>query len=344
MLLLLMLLKTLIRKMMLINNEVELKAILGGVQQTITWETMAPFVKQAELDLIVPAIGEGFYDELIAIYEPNEYEQKVIDRLSIASGYYALVAALPQLMTVIGDAGLVQNNQGGIAISRWAYIDLKNSSLDKADKALEAALVWLEKNQAAEINGIPVFETWINSDECTISKSLLINDATELSMFFPSANGSRRLYLQMREYLKRVENFDLANRVSGAFLEKLKLESSEPKMETAKVLAKYYLAHKGIAEALPFLNINEEFKMVSVDQYSQSEGKYVLDAARRDALKVGLNEQADKWLNKLMKHLDENASADLFAEYFNSDPYKISSASKPYFKKKNDPSKPYVVI
>lgn len=106
-------LKTLIQnKKMLINNEVDLKNILGGVQQTITWQTMEPFVKQAELEFVVPAIGEELYDELIAVVNASDLQQKLIDRLSIAVANYALAGALPQLVTVIGDAGAAMNNQG----------------------------------------------------------------------------------------------------------------------------------------------------------------------------------------------------------------------------------------
>lgn len=328
-------LKTLIQNKMLINNEVDLKEILGGVQQTITWETMGPFVKQAELEFIVPAIGEAFYDELIDTVNPSGLEEKLIDRLSIAVANYALAGALPQLVTVIGDAGAAMNNQGGAMMTKWMFVELKNGSMAKADKALEAALVWLEKNQDS-------FTTWKNSETCTISKSLLINDATELSEFFPSANGSRRLYLSMREYLKRVEKFDLPQRISEEFLTVLKGTSIDAKVKQAAVFAKYYVAHKGMSEALPFLNINEDFRMVANDQYSLTEGSYVLDAARRDALKVGLDEQAEEWLNKLMKYLDENASASVFVEYFNSSAYKVSNTNKGYFFKKNDPSKSYV--
>lgn len=328
---------------MLIRNEVELKEVLGGVQQTITWETMEPFVKQAELEYIVPAVSEAFYDELCDLDNPNVFQQKIIDRLKIASGYYALVAALPQLVVVIGDGGVAVNNQGGAAMYKWTYAELKNGSLAKADKALEAALVWLEKNQNAEVNvGVKVFQTWLNSDECTLSKSMLINDATELTEFFPNSNGSRRMYLSVRQYLKRVEKYDLVSKIGLSFFNKLKESSTDTKMIEAQQLAKYFVAHRGIAESLPFLNISEDFSLVSVDQYSLTEGKYALDAARRDALKVGVEENADKYLKKLMRFLDDNASATVFAEYFNSEEYKVSIASKAYFNPKNDPNKNYV--
>jgi hypothetical protein len=146
----------------------------------------------------------------------------------------------------------------------------------------------------------------------------------------------------MREYLKRVEKFDLPQRISEEFLTVLKGSSTDAKIKQAAVFAKYYVAHKGMAKALPFLNINEDFRMVANDQYSLTEGSYVMDAARRDALKVGLDEQAEEWLNKLMRYLDDNASASVFVEYFNSEAYKVSNANKGYFFKKNDPSKSYV--
>ncbi|MCP9765128.1 hypothetical protein EGI31_19515 [Lacihabitans soyangensis] len=334
------------KSLMLIKNEAELKSVLGGVQQSITWETFESFVKQAELKYIVPAISESFYDELCELYEPNVYQQKIIDRLMIASGYYALVAALPQLVTVIGDNGIAVNNTGGSPMYKWTYKELKDSSLEAADEALEQALVWLEKNQNAEVStGVKVFQKWIDSDECSISKSLYINDASEFTAFFPQARHKRRFYLNIREYLVKVEKHELLPQLGKAFFDALRNgDESNYAIAEAKAYAKYFLAYKAVSEAIPFLNINEDFRLINADQYSLIEGEYALDANRRNALQATCDDRANWYLKKLKWLIDKNASASVFPTYFNSEEYKVSSTTKGYFRAKNDPSKSYVTI
>ena len=334
------------KSLMLIKNEAELKAILGGVQQSITWETFEPFVKQAELKYIVPAISESFYDELCGATAPNVYQQKIIDRLAIASGYYALVAALPQLVSVIGDNGIAINNTGGATMPKWAYKELKDNTWKTADDALEGALAWLEKNQNAEITaGTKVFKNWLDSDECTISKSLYINDATEFTEFFPNARNSRRFYLNIRQYLKKVEKYELVPQLGKAFFDALRTAGDqEPKVTEAKTLANYFLANKAVAEAIAFLNINENFSLLNADQYSLVEGEMALDANRRNALKASCDDEANRYLKKLKVYIDKNASATVFPTYFSSEEYKLSTATKGYFRTKNDPDKSYVTI
>ena len=334
------------KSLMLIRNEAELKSVLGGVQQSITWETFESFVKQAELKYIVPAISESFYDELCAAVNPNEYQQKIIDRLMIASGYYALVAALPQLVTVIGDNGIAVNNTGGSPMYKWTYKELKDRSFETADDALEQALVWLEKNQNVEVTpDTKVFQSWLDSDECTVSKSLYINDASEFTEFFPNARNSRRFYLNIRQYLKKVEKFELLPQLGKAFFDALK-SAVNPNALTleAQILAKYFLANKAVSEAIPFLNINAEFSLLNADQYSLIEGEYALDANRRNALKATCDDEANRYLKKLKALIDKNASATVFPTYYNSEEYKVSSTTKGYFKAKNDPGKSYVTI
>lgn len=332
-----------IRMATLIKDEAELKAVLGGVQQNITWETFAPFVKQAEIEFIVPAISEDFYDELCNIDNPDIVQTKLIERLKIASGYYALSIALPQLVTVVGDAGAMASNQGGAPMAKWLYLELRNGAISKADKTLEETLVWLEKNAGS-------FETWTDSEVYTISKSLYINSATDLTVYFPQAQNSRRLYLQLRNYLKRVEDFYLKPVLGDAFFSALKVttdgDSNELKLKKAEALklAKYFLANKAMAEALPYLNINENFYLVSSASSTNVQSEELLDQPRRDGIKLDCDSNANLFLNKLRGYLDKYASETIFAEYFTSEQYTVLQANKPHVRKKNEPVKSYVVF
>ena len=327
----------------LIKNEAELKAVLGGIQQTITWETMGPFVEQCEIDFIIPAIGESFYDELSALVAPNAIQTKILKRLKIASGYYALASSLSQLVISIGDMGAAVNVSGGTsAMPKWSYVELKKSSIDKADRALENALTWLEANKGS-------FGTWSGSSAYTISKELFINSATELTQYYPAAQGSRRMYLSIREYIKQVERFDLEPAISTTFFNALKAKVAAGTALSAdeKTLfswIKYFIASKAVAYAIPFLNINSDFRLVSEDSLANAQSENALDRDRRDGLKVNAEDQANYHFNKMKLHLDTKASATVFSEYFSSTNYTASTANQSYYRTKNDPNKSYVVF
>lgn len=327
----------------LIKNEGELKDILGGIQQTITWETMGPFVKQCEIDFIIPAIGEVFYDELSALVNPSVIQGKILERLKIASGYYALASSLSQLVISIGDMGAAVNVSGGTsAMPKWSYVELKKSSIDKADRALENALTWLENNKAS-------FTTWSFSTAYTISKELFINSATELTQYFPAAQNSRRMFLNLREYVKQVEQFDLEPALGSAYFAAIKLKIKNGTVlnadeKTALISLRYFVANKAVCLAIPFLNINSDFRVVSEGSLANASSEDELDRNRRDGLKLNCDQQADFHFNKMKLYLDTKASATVFPEYYSSANYTASSANQSYFRTKNDPKKTYVVL
>ncbi|MHA8104815.1 DUF6712 family protein [Aquirufa nivalisilvae] len=327
---------------MLIKNEVELKNVLGGVQQSISWSTIEPFVKQAELKYIVDEIGREFYDQLSATPTPNVKEAQLLEYLTIASGYYALGIGLPQLIATFGDMGVSFIDKAQVTpLTKWAYSEILSSSIKAADDAMESAMAFLDNNSED-------FSTWNGSPERAHAKSLFLSSASDLTLFFPPVKESRRLYKRIRGYISKVEEYQLKPLLGKDFMDYLKSSTDSEKQEKLELLSiiKHYLANKSFAEAIPFLNLSDDFKLmmssdsVIAESFINTAG---LDQTRREELRLSCEEAAQNYLKKTKDFLIDNASNTVFPSFYASAFYAILPKTKSSFTK-NDPSKPYVIF
>jgi hypothetical protein len=334
---------------MLIKNEAEFKKVMGGVQQNITWQTMEPFVRAAELEYIVADIGEELYDELDEVMNPNTYQSKLIGRLQIVAGNYAFANSLSQMLLSVGDMGAVMNvPQGTMAVPKWTYMEAKKDAVSRAEIALEKAIVWLEKNSKIEVDGVSVFQTWKDSDAFTVNNELFLSSATEFTDFFSPLRQSRRMFMKLKNFVKDSERFYLTKYLPRNFLTALKNRTeaddiTDNEREAIELLC-YALANDSISRCLPFVNLTEDFQLISPGIGVAVQKEDNLDTKRRDELKSTCDRNAEQYMNKLRRFLDDTASETVFAEYFASDIYTNSKASKSYHRVKNDPSKPYVIL
>jgi hypothetical protein len=321
---------------MLINSEKEFKDVIGTAQANLSWETLKPFVRLADLTYIVPAIGEELYDALSASKSPSISERKLIERLRIASGQYTYSLSLAQMIMAYGDNGVAQNVQGSMApITKWSYVEAKKSATIAAERALEDALVFLETN----------------NEDFTLYQPLtgcIITGATDFSLFFPAARNSRRLFLELKNYLIQIQNNDLNQAIGGEMLNilltPLAYIGPAPIMAQALMYVKYYLAYATVSKAVPFLNINSEWRVVSESSLMNVQDENSLDQFRRNEIKIVADNEAEKYLNLLRAYCDKVASTTVFPTYFNSAMYQSNVANKPYERHMNEVGKPWVLL
>lgn len=333
----------------LIKDVRTFKGVIGGVQQSIEWETISGIVTTAETLYIIPVLGDEFYEELVAYNGNDDTVKNLIERLRQASGYYTLALATPQMVASFGDGGIAVNTQGsGQAVAKWMNVQLIESSMGLADKALENAIQYLEKYEKKQVDDEYVFKTWLDSATYTTSKSLFISTATLLTEHFPVAKGSRRVFLSMLDYLKRAEKTFIRPLIGKNLFDEFKnklasgTEELSEEEETALDFLRSALAHKAFSMGIPYLNFNADFQLIS-----ETDGVKNQDVATRDKLdgmKVDCDENAKLFANKLKVHLDTYASATVFATYFNSPLYTPSVKNKTYYREAIDPSLPFVAI
>lgn len=311
---------------MLINDLPTLKAQIGGVQKSMNWQTWEPHVRQSEIKYIIPAIGQELYDELIAVVSPANPQKPLLDRLRAATAYFAYLEAMPFLMVATGDAGLMVNSPSNTQIlTKWMYVGVLKDVQAKADFWLENAIQWLETHAAQ-------YPIWTNSGLYTISQGHFIPSATIWTTVFPSAQNSRRLFLSVRQYLFNTEESILQTLLGSDFYEallnRLKTTGNVFTVKEANVLrlCRVFVANAGFAKALPFLNLNADFRLVSETDGIVNEDE--LPTERLNILLRECQETADKAAGELTDFLNANASSLIFPEWFNSERYRTPVSPK----------------
>lgn len=323
---------------MLIENIETLKEAIGGIQQTMNWRTWRPFVQQAEMLYIVPAIGQELYDELSQNPSTEEPVASLLTWLRMATAEYADLLGGMRLVLHTSDAGKQSPSASNMqAPGKWMIVAARKEAINKADLALENALRYLETHKAT-------FTTWRSSSSYTLSKELFIGSATELTTYFPAARQSRRIYLALRDYLVKSEKFYVRPLLGDALFTnwKSRLVANAPawtaEESQALELLRFALAHRAFSESITFLNINEDWRLLSeTDGITNEE---VLPVQRRAEMRTECDAQRQEFHTRLVNYLTDQASATVFAPYFNSTLYK-PTRRRSGSRITNDPAKSY---
>lgn len=331
---------------MLIKDEIELKEILGGVQQQISMATMQPFLELAGMEYLEPVLGGEFLDEIGEYNDDSDTKQlKLLKYLKTSVAHYALAHAAPQLTVAIGDVGMALNVQGGMAaVPKWTYAELVKTGLNTGDSFLEKALVFLEKHESAEIDNRKIFQNWLDSESCTILKRCFVQNATVMTTVFPGLQGSRRFFLKLHGYLDEVEKEWLPNQLGSDLVSELLEHRDDTGVVYPKAInyVRAVVANKAMSKAIPFLNISKDFRLTH--DLSINANEYALDRDRRDGLKIASDDAASANFEKLLLYLDVNASETVFANYFNSDLYAERQKNNTKGRFENRKERTYVVL
>lgn len=330
---------------MLIKDINDFKSVYGGVQTTMFWDTWSPFVNEAELGIIIPAIGEEFYDELNQLVITNASlapkQARLIGLLKIALAAYADFVGWFRISASTGDSGKVMNTpENTQAPAKWFTAAGRRDAQNRGDKFLEQALVYLESNADD-------FETWKDSDFCTLFDNQFISTASELTKVFPQAKKSRRVFLQLKEYISSAQ--DGLIKVIGkaqynAWIAKITDANAtiSPTEDDAFLLVRSMIARKAFASALPYLNISEDWRLISETDGVANED--ILPQSRRDELAGVELANAEQFKNELIRFLQANASSTVFPEYFSSGLYESRKETKSFSKFQNKPENKFAVL
>jgi hypothetical protein len=201
---------------MLFSTTDELKACLGTTHQNLNFDTLQSFVDQAETVHLVPVFGFELIEELSVAGEQLSDVQKALrQHMRKALGFYAVLEAAPFLAVSMGEMGMMEpQTQNAGPARQWVYNNFVQAAADNADKLLDAALTWLEFKAAD-------FPTWTASQAYRTSQELFIPSAGVLGKYL-SINGSRRTYLAMLPFLRRVEDLELRPLLGEELFDELK--------------------------------------------------------------------------------------------------------------------------
>lgn len=251
-------------------GDTEFKQFYSAINRNMDWCTLEPFITQAEEIYIIPFISQEFYDTLHTEYQATDTiadikQAKAFSLIRMALAYYTIYQGMPHLNTRIADAGIMENvNEGTQPARQWVFYHNRWEACKTAYAFLDIALAYMEKEIAG---GATEFDDFKNSDAYTITKDLLIPNATTFNQFY-NIQESRKSYVAFRPYIRKAEQLhlkpvlcDLFDEIKTQYLAgTLTAENTALLPYIQRILAEYTMI-----EAIPDINIihdSDGFKVI----------------------------------------------------------------------------------
>lgn len=313
---------------MLITTLIEFRTYVTRISKNYTWEDLVPYILKAEIKYIVPAIGQEFYDELVAAKAatPTPEQTKAIEKLQFPIAYFAMLEGYPIFAIQIGNAGIGQGtSQTTQPQAQWQAFQILSSFADDGERFLDIALEYLEKN-------ISDYSTYADSEEYTIAKELFVNTAKDLSRYVPMFN-SRRAFQALRPYMRLVQTDTIPTTIGqdlyDYLLEKIK-DSAATDLEL-KLIEKIgrvvaLMAARNAFQELAIAYNGRGFRVLS-DNDSIIQ-KLAIQPEKLQPIISDMANNANTFLLGLKKHLQDNATD--WPLYQDSDAYIADNETKPY--------------
>lgn len=240
-------------------KDTEFKQFFPSVNKNMDWNSLSPYVQQAEDCEIIPAIGQSFYNQLQSEYDSNgniadATVAKTFRLLRTALAYYAIYYALPQLNLRVGDAGASETSSSDVQPTRqWVFNLSRWETLRTGSKYLDMALEHMESQVQANNSDYDAFK---NNNAYTVFKELLIPTASVFQKFYNIEN-SRISYKKLAPYIAKAEQRYLQPLLSD-FFDELKSQHTSNTLNTANnailPAVQRLLAEYTVILAIPDLN------------------------------------------------------------------------------------------
>lgn len=279
---------------MIIRNTADLLAHVGSVLQSKEFGEMKPSVEWAEEEMLIPAIGQEMYDVVDAALDvemdasgsgsdsgsasvsssgsgANEHTS-YDDAIALAVKCARVVAHFAMFdYTIISDSRvtaqglqIVETNTHKTAYE-YQKRDRKKYHCEKADKALDSLLLFLEKNKDK-------YPEWKNNTSVyTATKSQIINNTQEFQQHV-DIGSSRRTFMALKNSVRDVENMYIFPALGDAIFDKLKINildggTSETYTKLAELLAPA-VANLATADALPSIIFRIAGETITIATYN----------------------------------------------------------------------------
>lgn len=298
----------------------------ADISKSVSFSTLVPDFNEVEEKYIQKHLSDALYLDLVGKYNAGTLSAIEAKLHSIAQNVITNIGLglnvdIKQIS--YSDSGLQRRED---AESKTAYQyqknDLQRYFLTRGYNAIETMLEYLENNTAT-------FTTWVNSPAYTISKTLLINSATEFSKHYDIKN-SRRTFLSLQHIISNVETFEIEDVISTDLFDEIKgqILSGTLSEDNTILLDKYVnkaLAYLSISKALTEFVVNIDHSGIYISesnsaQSSKAEKKtppdHLREAKKHDTYRTGM-----AYLDKAAEFLNKKASEIKYAAYFNSEKY-----------------------
>ncbi|NVJ47289.1 MAG: hypothetical protein HWE07_09180 [Cytophagia bacterium] len=329
---------------MLFKTTDEIKDFIS-IDVNTDFDSLSPFIREAEILFILPLLGEAMYTTLDEDYNDaedplsNEANAALMPYVQRCLAYYAGFLSIDEMGVNMGDAGIMQTRaDNSEPAPKWKVDNLKANRINQADIHAEKLLSYLEKTAS-----ISVLADWYSSTANTIAEGRILRTAEQASQYV-DINNSRRLFLRMKSRIREVEeSFILQIIGEDQYIEivtQIKADSLKNDTENKALVKKLepIVAKMALYETLPFIRVQITDQGITIITTNDSTiTKMAASDAQVDKLRMQLKQsplsgfQAD--IDKLKK----------FIEY-NIDDYPLIEASTAYTSKPDPgPKRPPVI-
>jgi hypothetical protein len=295
------------------------------VNKNMSYDTLSPFIAQAELTYIIPVIGQDLYDDINTayngVYGAAGVDASLLPYIQRALAYFTVLEAAPFLTVMISDLGIQeQQSKEGTSrtVAQWTYNKIIDSLTNNADRSLDDLLKFLEDNKDD-------YPEWADdADLYTITKNLFINSATELSEYV-NIFGSRSTFKAIRKFILLAEENYFIPAMGQEMYDELKAQLLAGTLTSANNTLlnkiKRPLANYAVWHAIPHLRLNVSSNGIRVHSFtdSQHSKQPVTDNSPLADLMQSLYNTAQSGLASFKYFLDDNVED--YPTYEDSDTY-----------------------
>lgn len=316
---------------MSILQETDFKAAVP-VFNSMAWGIILPSVEQAEEDYLKPILGTTEYDNLVTASGSLPYagnDLALYNKLKAPLAQISAYLAVPDLDVNLSTNGFtVHKDESSAPASQKRVEQFRLSQLRKAMSGFDRLLAWLEAEKAT-------YTDWAAGEGYTELKQGFVNTTAEFNAVVDIAN-SRHLFMRLRPYRRKVEQYELKSYLGADLYDEIKSEiaagSISADNQALLPFIREAVSNRAIAKGMLPLNlqIDERGHLVQGIQESHTMKMQAhAKDAHIDTMVKQYNAEADAFFEKIRNYLNANASATKYAVYFNSDLYVDPNGNDP---------------
>tara|TARA_R110002096_G_C14661308_1_gene728013 strand:+ start:15496 stop:16434 length:939 start_codon:yes stop_codon:yes gene_type:complete len=277
-----------------------------SVSKNTKWESLEPYVLQADRKYIKNLVGDLIYDDYAAT-EPTDAKQKqVFELLREASANLAWFIYLPLANVNVTDGGISVNSGEDYKAAEWWQIrDLRRSLLDAGLMALDEALKIMEANETD-------FITWTATESYTVFNELFVKKTETFDRWF-SINTSRKTFLALRPAMLECYHQYFAKVFNAATIATIKTGVDDVQKQVLQFV-QASLVNYTVSKVVH----NGAFVLTSSGMYQQFDElpgykQNPLSAEHLHTLKVDRLTAGEEYFKEAIRLIEANA--DLFTDY-----------------------------
>ena len=305
----------------------------SSINVSNTLDTWQPYLDEAELSFIKPAIGSALFN-IFKEKSKEDFEEPFLAAITLLRkplALYALYLGIDEFAVSITSQGIqVVENDTHKPAPQYKVQNLKETWMRRAHTLLDLALLHLEANAS----DFPTFSP-SNPD-------LFIKSASEFNKYV-DIRSSRRVFLTLIPTIRSVESKYIKHTLSNSYFDSLKqavqASSSLSNDDQAVMnLIQPALAHLTMARALQEISIDILDWGIFANAASTFTNLQTKQTSNKDRISVMIEanlKDGEAELKELQEYLDTNSTASKYSQYFNSDRFVGASSAKTRIEFKN---------